>query len=537
MLFLNLPNRHPGREAGSQSHGPPNEVAGLPKKAAAGALAGTTLLRRRNRMNVRKLAPLALAAALGLAACADDPVQPKLQEVPAPSFNANLSGVGAQEVPIRHLIVFKGAAPKDFEAQVAELGGTVALNHKVGIAVVTGLDEITAEALSTKSKAQFVEEMAQFQLIEPAAVRKPMLAQIPAGAAPFTTAPTSTIDPTKALLYGEQWNLRQVQADAAWAAGRVGSSDVTVAILDTGIDYLLPDLVGRVDLSRSVSFEPFDDLITQIFFPGRHPSTDLHYHGTNVATQVASNAWAFAGVTSQTTLMSVKVCSAFGGCGGVVEGILYAIDNGADVINMSLGGWFQKSAYPGMVAAYNMIMNYAKQQGVTIVVAAGNDGNDLDTNHNIAITDATGKIVDRIHVPSFFATFCDATHVICVSATRMNDVSSSYTNYGRSAIDVAAPGGDGPYPGNAEGDWVNALCPQTSFVYYCEDGYNWFGVAGTSQATPHVAGLAALAVQDVGRNPAQVRAYIRNSADAIGGGNTPYFGKGRINVARAVGLK
>src|SRR5690606_6817947 len=239
-----------------------------------------------------------------------------------------------------------------------------------------------------------------------------------------------------------------------------------------------------VDLGRSVSFEPLDDLLTAIFFPGRNPSTDLHYHGTNVATQVASNAWAYAGVTSKTTLMSVKVCSALGGCGGVIEGLLYAIDNGADVINMSLGGWFAKSAYPGTVAAYNAIMNYASKQGVTIVVAAGADANDLDRHQNIAIKDAAGNIIDRVHVPSFFALFCDAPHVLCVSATRMDDVPASYTNYGRSAISVAAPGGD-------SGEWVYSLCPQTSLVFFCEDGYYLLGVAGTSQATPHVSGLAA----------------------------------------------
>jgi subtilisin family serine protease len=144
---------------------------------------------------------------------------------------------------------------------------------------------------------------------------------------------------------------------------------------------------------------------------------------------------------------------------------------------------------------------------------------------NILVDPTTGE---RAHVPSFFAAYCDATHVICVAATRMNDVPASYTNYGRSAIDVAAPGG-------SAGEWVYSLCSQTSLLYGCSGGYYVIGVAGTSQAAPHVSGLAALAVEDVGRSPSEVRAYIRNSADAIGGGNTPFYGKGRINVARAVG--
>ena len=468
-------------------------------------------------MKTAKLASLLLAGAVGLAGCADQVTSP---QAGGPSLDVSQAPSPASN---RHLVVFKGKAPQDFEAQVARLGGTVAMNHKIGVAEVEGLDAAGAAALKSAVKADFVEPAVEFALITPAAIGDAV--QVEALGA--DAAPASAANPAGAILFANQWNMRQIHAPEAWAAGRLGSSNVRVAILDTGIDYLLPDLAGRVDLSRSASFEPRDDAYTAFYFPGRHPSTDLHYHGTNVATQVASNAWAFAGVTSQTTLMSVKVCSVLGGCRGVTQGILYAVDNGADVINMSLGGWFSKAANPGAVSAFNKIMNYAAQNGVTVVVAAGNDANDLDTHKNIAIRDAAGNVVDRVHVPSFFASYCDAPHVICVSATRQNDAPASYTNYGRSAIDVAAPGGD-------SGQWVYSLCPQTSLLYNCRNGYYTLGVAGTSQATPHVSGLAALAVEDVGRNPSQVAAYIRNSADAIGGGNTAYYGKGRINVAQAV---
>lgn len=470
----------------------------------------------------RRLTPLRFASlALVLAACTDAPVA--LDTTPgtrAPQLSLSRNDI---EAPPKHLVTFKGKAPANFESRVAALGGTVTLNHPLGIAVVQGLSDDAAATLHKQAKAEYVEPIAPFELIEPAAIAAPVPLPLAAAA-----APRSIDDPAGAILFDAQWNMRQVNAPAAWAAGRLGSETVTVAILDTGIDYLLPDLAGRVDLSRSASFVPVDDAYTALYFPGRHPSTDLHFHGTNVATQVASNAFAFAGVTSKTTLMSVKVCSVLGGCPGVIEGLLHAIDNGADVINMSLGGWFRKSAFPGQVSAINAIMNYARQKGVTIVVAAGNDANDLDRQQNIAIKNAQGAIVDRIHIPSFFATYCDATHVICVAATRVNDLPASYTNYGRSAIDVSAPGG-------TSNEWVYSLCPQTSLRVNCAGGLYTLGVAGTSQATPHVSGLAALAVEDVGRDVAKVRAYIRNSADPIGGGNSPYHGKGRINVGKAVG--
>lgn len=469
--------------------------------------------------------PAALVGAMAVGGCtADVPTAAPSGFQLAASRSLSATD-GAPQVAARSVVVFNGNVPANFESRVSALGGTVLLNHKIGIAVVSGLDSSAAAQLKSSVGAAYVEAQPDFQLIEPAAKTAPELASLDADVTPLSTA-----NPAGAILFARQWNMRAIHADAAWHAGFLGSKDVRVAILDTGIDYMLPDLAGLVDLSHSVSFEPVDDFYAALYFPGRHPSTDLHFHGTNVATQVSSNAWAFAGVTSKTMLMSVKVCSVVGGCHGVIQGILYAIDNGADVINMSLGGWFQKSAYPGQVAAFNKIMNYAKQQGVTVVVAAGNDGNDLDTQKNIAIKDAAGNIVDRIHVPSFFATYCDATQVICVAATRQNDVPASYTNYGRSAIDVAAPGGD-------SGEWVYALCPQTSLLFACSGGYFTLGVAGTSQATPHVSGLAALMVQRFGRKPSQIKNAIRQSADDLGQpGNDPYFGAGRINVARAVGL-
>ena len=476
---------------------------------------------------MRRLSPLyltlAIAIAVVLAGCADSvmdltPVDER-PDAPALALAAE-----ADAQADRHLVVFNGKAPKDFAERVAEAGGTVVLNHEIGVAVVTGLDDEAAESLKGRVKAKYVEPAPLFHLVAPAAVREPAPA-----AAVADAGVVSAEDPTQAILYADQWNLHRIGAEAAWASGRLGSSNVTVAILDTGIDYLLPDLDGLVDLNRSTSFVELDDLYLSIFFPGRHVSSDLHYHGTNVATQVASNAWAFAGVTSRTTLMSVKVCGFTGSCPGVFEGILYAIDNGADVINMSLGGQFEKSANPGAVSVFNSIINYANQKGVTLVVAAGNDAIDLDRNRNVPVRDAAGNIIDRVHAPSLFHSYCSAPHVICVSSTRRGDVPASYTNYGRSVIDVSAPGGD-------DGDWVYALCPLTSLVFFCEDGYYPLGVAGTSQAAPHVAGLAALAVEDVGRSPAQVRNRIRNSADAVdGNGNSPYHGKGRINVARMVG--
>ncbi|MBR9988239.1 MAG: S8 family serine peptidase, partial [Gemmatimonadetes bacterium] len=268
-------------------------------------------------MQHRTTALTMVALTLVATACVDDSLTaPPTSDAVAIGTSLSSVALTEQQVPAKHLIVFKGKAPADFEQKVAALGGTVTLNHHIGIAVVSGLDAADAPTLGKQVKATHVEEMPAFELIEPAALSQLEPVALTAEMMGSGAGVNSAANPAGAILFANQWNMQQVNAPAAWAAGRLGSPDVTVAILDTGIDYMLPDLAGLVDLSRSVSFEPIDDLYAAYYFPSRHPSTDLHYHGTNVATQVASQAWAFAGVTSGTTLMSVKVCSVLGGCHG-----------------------------------------------------------------------------------------------------------------------------------------------------------------------------------------------------------------------------
>jgi subtilisin family serine protease len=416
-----------------------------------------------------------------------------------------------------HIVLFNNAAPRDFQTRVEALGGTVDFTHPIGIAIVRGLSEEAASELGRLRGVQSVQESGYF------AFDPGMLAGDPIA---VDTLPASPADPTLAARYAWQWNMRAIDADDAWAAGRLGSPAVTVAILDTGIDYTYPDLNGLVDLSRSISFIPEDDALVDTYFPGREYFTDLYFHGTHVAATVASNSLIAAGVTTQTTLMAVKVCGVDGSCPGeaIVQGILHAVDNGADVINMSLGGYFYKNEYPGEVAFINKLFTYANRKGVVIVVSAGNDGIDMDHNY------------------SMFNTYCDATNVICVSATGPTyaddiyvgpwyeiDAPASYTNYGRSAISVAAPGGN-------DGGYVWAACSTTSLVIpACQTGYYIVGAAGTSMAAPHVSGLAALVVEDVGRKPAQVRNAITKGADDLGQpGTDPFYGKGRINVYNTV---
>ncbi|PYO73852.1 MAG: hypothetical protein DMD64_05855 [Gemmatimonadetes bacterium] len=184
-----------------------------------------------------------------------------------------------------------------------------------------------------------------------------------------TILAVATALPTAATLYPRQWNMRAIGADAAWDAGYLGSPDVKVVILDTGIDYLHPELQGLVDLSLSRSFVPAEDSVVDRLYPGRDHVTDLFWHGTAMAATVASNAKRLAGVTQHVTLIAVKVADRFvvTTTSAGLAGIVYAADQGADVMNVSGGVGIDKSESPGLIAAYLRALNYAwrKWRGTT----------------------------------------------------------------------------------------------------------------------------------------------------------------------------
>ena len=523
--------------------------------------------------------PTLLITAAALAACSPDLAVAPTKTVRGPALAMNVAQQG------RYMVLLNNGAAKTFSERVTSLGGTVKSYHAgSGFAVVTGLSEESANQLGLSGLAT-VQPDIQVALDKPitseAAAFDPTL--VPAPSSP-DAAPHPT-NPTAAFRFSYQWNMNLIKAPAAWAAGKLGSASVRVAILDSGLDYDAPDLNGLVDLGKSVSFMsdfvgrsdnpatpdvdesdpivPADDQIVPLFAPflgPRHLVSDLNGHGTNVATQVSSKAAYVAGVTSKTTLFGVKVIGAngVGNLSDILNGVLYAADNDADIANMSLGGGFAKAASGRAVSIINRVFNYARQKNMLIVVAAGNDGIDLQ------------------HIGNGFATYCDAPHVICVSSvgprvaselgTSDEDTPAFYSNFGRNSVDIAAPGGNGdaangfpltrwpwsaPAPGALtpfdQASWVWAYCAKTTLVIQraadnvhgrllltnCLSGNHIWPFFGTSQASPHVAGLAALLVAENGKGkPEQIKHLIQGSADPIAAA----LGRGRINVKNALGL-
>ncbi len=289
--------------------------------------------------------------------------------------------------------------------------------------------------------------------------------------------------------YKYQWHMTRIGVEDAWDLAT--GTGVIVAVVDTGIKQTLEDLANT-------QFVPGYDFVNDDNDP-----TDDEGHGSHVAGTIAqstNNGVGVVGVAFNAKLMPVKVLD-FRGSGtydDIADGIYYAVDNGADIINMSLGGSSSLSVLEDAV-------NYAWSHGVVIVCAAGNESSSD---------------------PSYPAAY-DAA--ISVSATTSIDTLASYSNYG-STIDIAAPGGDS---GDNNGDGYDDMILQNTFS---RTGEGYYFYAGTSMASPHVAGTAAL-VKSANPNltNAEIRDILESTAEDLGDpGWDQYFGNGLVNAYAAV---
>lgn len=271
-----------------------------------------------------------------------------------------------------------------------------------------------------------------------------------------------------------------IDAPEAWDITQ-GISTVNVAVLDTGIDQDHEDLAAK--------------LTDQADFTGGSDPNDYYGHGTHVAgiaAAVTNNATGVAGVGHNVMLMNGKVLND-GGSGAyswIANGIIWATDQGAQVINLSLGGSRKSSALEAAV-------NYAWNNGVVVVAAAGNSSNPS---------------------PTYPAKY---DKVIAVAATDSNDQKAGFSSYG-DWVDVAAPGVD-----------IYSTFPNHPYAIGKSLEYDYG--SGTSMATPHVAGVVALVWSTGSWNTAQaVRDQVEQTAQAISGTGA-YWIWGRVNACDAVG--
>jgi serine protease len=287
--------------------------------------------------------------------------------------------------------------------------------------------------------------------------------------------------------YSQQWNFRDINVEQAWDETR--GAGVTVAVIDTGVS-IVPDL-------KSTKFVAGYD-----FVKNKDEVSDDHGHGTHVAGTIAqstNNGYGVAGIAYEASIMPLKVLASSGGgtVADIAEAIKFAADNGADVINMSLGG----------SGASNMMeeaIKYAHNKGVVIIAAAGNEGR---------------------NAASYPARYPD---VISVAATNPGGDKASYSNFG-AGVDISAPGGSAEGEGDNGKIIQNTINPATGESVFV-------GFPGTSMAAPHVSGVAALIKSTGVETPDEIRNILLQSTRKVEEDHLNHFGSGHLDANAAVKL-
>ncbi len=293
-----------------------------------------------------------------------------------------------------------------------------------------------------------------------------------------------------------QWNLEMIHMKEAWDKSQ--GDQVTVAVLDTGIAYedageyrLVPDLKGA-------RFAGGYDFVNK----DEHPNDD-HGHGTHVAgtiAQVTNNREGVAGIAFKAALMPLKVLdqNGSGTSADIADAIRWAADHGAKVLNLSLGGGAHSDVMEAAVA-------YARKKGAVVVCAAGNGGR------------------GRVEYPAAYP------GAIAVSAVGPSGELAGYSSWGKE-LDIAAPGGDKRLRGREEdGILQNTIDPRDP----SRSVYAFFN--GTSMATPHVAGVAALLFAAGAGSPDDVEKALFDGADHSRSGEwNDRFGHGVLNAKGAL---
>ncbi|HEV8360759.1 MAG TPA: S8 family serine peptidase [Candidatus Thermoplasmatota archaeon] len=379
------------------------------------------------------------------------------------------------EVPTEIIVAFKGAIPGDADTWAQTQGGALLMRDDVLHWISLG----------------FPDQLAADRALQAARLRADVRHAEHDG---YTSVAFVPNDP----LYGSQWGWPAISAPAAWDLQR-GSHAVKVAVIDTGIDFTHPDLQANLcgpDIS---------------FVPSEPTAQDGFGHGTHVAGTIAAVTNNGAGVagTSGSCLMAVKALARSGGgqWSWAAAAIRWAADNGADIESMSFGGSLQGILGSGSPLIVSDAVNYAYvQKGVLLVVAAGNSGcNGLSTVIAPAIYDVS---------------------IAVAALTNPGAGVAGFSSCGPK-VEIAAPGAG----------VLSTLPACTGGIALCSNS-RYGSLDGTSMATPHVSGVAALLyAQHAGITNYEARCILDLTATDLGtAGKDISTGWGRVDALKALQL-
>jgi len=468
---------------------------------------------------------------VGLTACSQDTAPT------APTDRPSISANKASTQGSLYLVSFSETAPADLQARLTAAGGKVKkISKEAGIAkVVSDAPNFAAQAAAIPG----VEGVGKDRIVQWIGPNQRVF-RAKSNNKPSTVKGHSIGD--NETFFGSQWDMTAIHAPEAWDAGARGTG-VRVAVLDGGLNDTHIDLAGAVDSRCSASMvDGFE--FNQDFDP------DGFSHATHVAGTIAAldNSIGTIGVAPGTTIIGVKVLQEGNGSfEDVIDGILYAADPSstpgkegcarADIINMSLGATFvPEKGDKALLKALDKATTFADKHGVLVIASAGNDALNLDEAKKVVTVPAQSARVLAVSATAPVGFALGATNF-----TRL----ASYSNFGKAVIDFAAPGGDFVLPGDdlcAIGPIV-APCFVFDFVLspatLAPDNTGYFFAAGTSQAAPHVAGVAALILSKHGGSgsmkPAQLKAALEQSADDLGKpGFDAVYGHGFVDALTAI---
>ncbi len=380
--------------------------------------------------------------------------------------------VTSGRVPHRVVVDFRDGTPAAVLAERgASWGVSLRFNSLVGpedgVALIDGVEDVEGllQAIRQSPDVEFAEPLLTYQAQD-----------------------WTPNDP----LYPKQWNLKLIGMPEAWEVSH--GKGVIVAVLDTGVAYETKGPFVRVPDLQGVRFAPGYDFVHD----SEHPNDD-NGHGTHVAgtiAQATNNAEGVAGIAFEATLMPIKVLDATGAgnSADIADGIRWAVDHGARVLNLSLGGFGYSRVIENAVA-------YARRHGALVVAAAGNHG------------DGT------VAYPAAYA------GAVGVGAVGPDGTRTPYSAWGEQ-LDLLAPGGDkrrGEEGGILQATIAKGAPGQSVYASY----------QGTSMATPHVAGVAALLFAAGAKSPEEVERALYTGASGRGGWDAQR-GHGLLDAAGAL---